>query len=199
MFGAATILLLGVSELPLIPVGVGTEWVYDLDVSGVKGSLSQTVVTSLKVHNGWEVAIRSRIVFGSDATSSVERWIVRSNFVGRVEGAWGVHVPALPLCILSGSMAWSGKVGDSTGSAMITAFDGGRIKTPVGEFETIASSVSLRAVLSGRYVSLPATYWLSRGVGFVRIEADLPGGSLMGVLRSWSRDNGASNRHEADI
>lgn len=161
------------------PTSVGTEWRYEVEVLGAKGSLTQTIEDSKGTPDGTELLISSKTLLGGQTITGFERVVVGHAVLYRLSNSLGNFEPALCLASTETMWEWTGKVGDNNSSrANGRLVAPKRIRVPAGEFETVVYEIELHA---GALTTV-SRYWFAKGVGWIRIEHELPGGTLIAEL-----------------
>ncbi|MCH8273447.1 MAG: hypothetical protein IH851_01490 [Armatimonadetes bacterium] len=181
----------GSDTTPYFPVSEGTEWTYDLRAAGGSGELTQWITESRAVKNGWEVSVRTRAKMGDDAVVGAERLLVSGDEITRVAGPQGRLSPGLPI-LRAGARAgdswkWSGTVtslaGTASAEADVYVLQPESLKTPAGRFDAVRVQVHMRITGEDGVAELVKRYWFVKGVGWVRVETDMPAGRVTIVLR----------------
>ncbi len=173
--------LVAASLAPLFPVTVGVEWTYDLQSLSFKGTLVQRIEQSAPSGIGHELRISSKATLGGQVVYGEERILVSDTTIHKITGPMGAYMPSLCVFSSSGTRSWSwdGSVGEASAArAEVRRLSDARLTLPVGRYDAIVSEIGLQI---GNIVTT-SRYWLSRGVGWVRIEHDMPGGTLTAEL-----------------
>jgi hypothetical protein len=167
--------------MPLFPTTVGAEWTYSLEALALRGSLVQRVESAVQTENGHELKISSMAELGGKVVIGEERLLVTPSAIFRLSGSMGTYQPSL--CIYAErDWTWLGTVGEADNArANGRALSEGTLLLPAGRFITKASEVSVQ--FGSTYTT--SRYWLSKGVGWVRIEHDMPGGILVAELKEF--------------
>lgn len=158
------------------PCALGTNWNYEISVLGQKGALSQRVVEV----NGPDVILESTGSLGSSRSTSRETWrLPESGEIFKVADRQGAFSPPIPIFKGdAGQWKWSGTVihdgEQSHANADVSVFPHAKLITPAGGFN--AYEISLDLQIGDQTIS--NRYWYAKGVGWVRIEAYLPGGTV---------------------
>ena len=175
------ILVLAAALTPLFPIAVGTECTYSLEAPSLKETLIQRVESAVQSEYGHELKISSTAELGGKVVLGEERLLVTPDSVFRLSGSMGFYQPSL--CIFAErDWSWSGAVGEASNArANGRALSETTLHLPAGRFVARASEVSVQ--FGATYTT--SRYWLSKGLGWVRIEHDLPGGILVAELKKY--------------
>ncbi len=139
--------------------------------------------------SGSDVTIEAAGSLGSNRTVSRETWrLPQSGDIFKVSGRQGAFSPPIPLFKGDrGEWTWSGMVTrdgeQSAATAHVSVSKPAELQTPAGKFS--AYEISLDIQLGEQTVS--NRYWYAKGVGWVLIEADLPGGRVSLSLTKFSK------------
>lgn len=178
MIAAALIFAYSVGT-PFFPEAPGTAWTYELTVLGQRGTLVQRV----SANHGGKLSLAMTATLGKQTTTSAEELQVLGGTIARTRGAVGLLSPALPLFSgAPGSWEWQGTAtlgGVSRKAwASVEVDSPAQISVPVGRFSAHRIRVAMTIEADGKRVTLPTTYWFAKGVGWVKVQAELPAGTV---------------------
>ena len=175
------------------PTSVGTTWIYELTVLGQEGVVTYTIVEPYGLPDAQEFKLKIEARLGKRTVISYETYKVSSTGITQIATARGRMEPGLMILRVEAkegdTWKWHGRIfgkGDpSDAGAQVSILRTETLITPAGRYQTILSQVEMKITSDREEIVIPTRYWFAEGIGWVKIETDLPGGTLTLVLKSF--------------